>query len=283
MLDMELKSRARRVIEGRFTGSDLDRLYLGLREDAKNAFCFRDIGDFIAHRDERGRGITTETGRDVYTSVSVWSMKLRGLEPSLADVKRAGEANLRLMSDEQIKASFDCGRQTATTRLGKALAKIERGSELKASEREALNKLGNRFVWRPAFDAHRLCAEFGSVLAEQQLIKASETSILAHHQANLSLHALAAMHGSRIVVGDGNSIELFAGFSNRMSVLEVKARFVFHELGKPLIFPVCLFLTNLTPSMHCEAELVSGATQSMFDDWKAPIEIGTAGRLQYIK
>ena len=106
MLDMELKSRARRVIEGRFTGSDLDRLYLGLREDAKNAFCFRDIGDFIAHRDERGRGITTETGRDVYTSVSVWSMKLRGLEPSLADVKRAGEANLRLMSDEQIKGLF---------------------------------------------------------------------------------------------------------------------------------------------------------------------------------
>ena len=82
----------------------MDRLFLGQRERVWGRTAFRDIGDFVAHRDTCEKGVVTQVGKDVFTSVDVWSLQMRGREPSWADIARAAGANLRLASDEQIRA-----------------------------------------------------------------------------------------------------------------------------------------------------------------------------------
>jgi hypothetical protein len=279
VLSDELKQRARRLVSGSFSATDLDRLYLGLRDNAQQHLSVREIGDFIAHRDKRHQGIATETGRDIFISVNIWSMGLRSLSPSAADIARAARVNLRLATDEQILAGCGCTRATATTRLHRALTKAERGQALKESEHAALSYFGNRFIWRPAFDSDRLTTELGQVLVARQLIEKEDMPQLRAARCKLSLHALAAMHGARIKVDDNTTVELFAGFANRMRHLEVKTCFVFHELGKPLMIPVCLFLTDLSPDTHCDDDLLSRDDPLMFDHWRDPIEVGTNGRL----
>ena len=103
-IDAELRIRAGRLLAGRPRTDDLDQLYLSQRDRAHGRASFREIGDFVAHRGERSKGPITQQVRDVFTSFRVWSLGLRGRRPTLADLRAAGAANLRLLTDEKVEA-----------------------------------------------------------------------------------------------------------------------------------------------------------------------------------
>lgn len=279
MLDDDLRHRAQRLLAGDFRIVDLDRLFLGQRDRAGNRACFREIGDFIAHRDTREKGLVTQVGRDIFTSVEVWSLKMRGRDPSWADIARAAHANLRLASDEQLKAGCGCQRKTARKRLDRALTKIDRNEQLTASELEILQYLGNRFIWKPAFTSDQLFSEFTEVLIRNGIVERVDAKALTNAKVFLTLYALTVMHGSSIVLDNGQKAKLFAGYANRGRHLEVKIDIVFNELGKPLMTPICLFLTDLSPENHCEQNLLAMDDPILVDHWQMPIEIGASGRL----
>ena len=282
MHDEELRHRAGRLLAGDFRIEDLDRLFLGLRARARGCSCFREIGDFVAHRDTREKGLVTQVGRDVFTSLDVWSLKLRGHKPSWADITRAAHANLRLASDEQLKSNCGCNRPAVRKKLERALAKVDHGGQLTGSEYRVLEFLGNRFIWKPAFTSDRLTAEFKQVLMRNGIIGKSEADDLDGARAFVSLYALAVMHGSSVVLDSGQKAKLFAGFANRERRLEVKIDIVFKDLAKPMISPVCLFLTDLCPENHCEPDLLTPSDPILCDHWPDPIEIGGDGRLARI-
>jgi hypothetical protein len=222
LLDEELRLRAHRLATGEFRTEDLDRIFLGLRSHAGNHNCFLDIGDFVAHRDTRDKGLVTRVGRDVFTSVDVWSLKLRGFDPSRADIARAAFANFRLASDEQLKVGCGCRRETALSRLKSALAKVARNEHPTEPELKVLVYLGNRFIWKPAFSADQLFAEFKEVLTHKKIIGKCDHAALDGAKVFLSLYALSVMHGSSILLDNGRKAKLFAGFANRERMLEVK-------------------------------------------------------------
>ena len=168
-LDEELRRRARRLLNGDRRTEDLDRLYLGLRGRARGFDAVREIGDFVAHRDERSKGFISQVARDVFTSVDVWSMDLRGLKASWTDIGRAAEANLRLASNALVKDGCGCGKSIAKQRVDSALEKISGGERITEAEARALTFLGNRFIWRPAFWADQLVDEFGRLLVRWRL------------------------------------------------------------------------------------------------------------------
>ncbi|WP_312808434.1 hypothetical protein [Agrobacterium cavarae] len=279
MLDEDLKHRARRLIAGDFRSGDLDRLFLGQRDRAWGRACFREVGDFVAHRDTREKGLITQVGRDVFTSVDVWSLKMRGRAPSWTDIARAAEANLRLASDEQIRSGCGCQRGAAKKRIQSALTKIDRQEAPTEPEIRALEYLGNRFIWKPAFTSNQLLTEFRDVLTLNGFIGKADAPALENAKAFISLYALAVMHGSAIVLEGGDKAKLFAGFANRGRHLEVKVEIVFNELGKPLMAPVCLFLTDLSSEEHCELELTTMADPVLLNHWDFPIEVGAANLL----
>lgn len=279
MLDDDLRHRARRFLAGEHDVHDLDRLLLGLRSRCGAQACLREVGDFVAHRDTREKGLLTQVGRDVFTSVDVWSRKLRGLDASWADLTRAAHANLRLASDEQLRAGCGCSRGTAKGRLDRALTKVDAGRRPTEKEVRVLGYLANRFIWRPAFTAAQFASDFEEVLLRTGLMGGDRVELAERTRTFLALHALAVMHGSAILLEGGRRARLLAGFANSLRVLEVKVEIAFDELPKPLFAPVCLFATELCPDAHCEPALLDPAYPVLPSHWDFPIDLGPQGRL----
>ena len=279
LADEDLRMRVRRLLQGGRRTDDLDRLYLGLRDRARRCPAVLEIGDFIAHRDRREKGLITQVGRDVFTSFDVWSLTLRRLDVGPNDFIRAAEANLRLASDAQIRAGLGSSRQMAAARLKRAIVQVREKKEVAESEWAAFSFFGNRFVWRPAFSGDQLHRELTELLVQHDLMGTDDVEQFAAARAFLILHAITAMHGSSILLDNGSHARLFAGFANRDRWLEVKVDLVFHELGKPLMAPICLFLSDLRAEVYCTPELLEDPTPILVDHWSTPIEIDSSGRL----
>ena len=279
MIDEDLKSRARNILRGHYRMIDFDRLFLGLRSRAASKPCFRELGDFVAHRDTREKGFLTQVGRDVFISLDVWSMKTRGIEPTFSDLRRAADANLRLANDVQMSEGCGCSKATAKQRLKRGFEKLEKNRKPTDKELRVLEYLANRFIWRPAFTADQLFDEFGQLLAQCGIIDRAEMEPLENSKVPLTLYALTVMHGSAIILENGQRSNLYAGYANREGKLEVKMEIVFAEQSKPILSPICLFQTDLGPEDHCEADMLGAEAPVLIDHWKRPIELNSANKL----
>jgi hypothetical protein len=279
LADEDLRRRLRRLLEGGRRPEDLDRLYLGLRGRSRGCPAVQEIGDFIAHRDQREKGMITQTGRDVFTSFDVWSMPMRKLKLELTDFIRAAEANLRLASDGLILQALNSSRQTAAARLKRAIAKLKSDQRPSDAEWAVFSYLGNRFIWRPAFTADQLQTELAGLLVSHHLMDRDDLAQFVTARTFITLHAVTLMHGSAIVLENGERARLFAGYANRDRWIEVKVDIVFHDRGKPIMAPICLFLTDLRAEVHCSPDLLEIPSPIFVDHWDAPLEIGADGRL----
>jgi hypothetical protein len=277
----DLRLRLRRLCAGETRTDDLDRLYLGLRERAKDCEIVREIGDFIAHRDTREKGLLTSVFRDVLTSLDIWSRPMRGVLVGREDVIAAAHANLRLASDEQLLAGCGGTRAQVTTRLTKAIAKMGQ-RPLKDGEIKALSYLGTAFIWKPAFTAEQLIEQFGQALSLVGLIDEEEGAHLSDAHTFITLHALAVMHGSILKLPNGLSGRLWAGYANKDRFLEVKVEISFDDAGKPLMTPICLFLSKLLPEAHCAKALVHATEPTFPWHWTRPVEVDGYGRLNFL-
>lgn len=279
MIDYDLRARVERLLAGSQQVHDLDRLFLGLRDRAHERESFREIGDFVAHRDERQKGLVTQTGRDVFTSIDVWSMGLRGRIPSPQDIVRAAWANFRLASDSQLQVGCGLQRGTVKGRLKSGLSKLERGEALAGREIKVIDYLGNRFIWKPAFTDDQLFNEFRDVLLLNSIIVKADIPSLDGIKTFLTLYAISCMHGSAIVLQNGTRADLLAGFSNKERCLEVKMQIGFDDGPKPIMAPICLFLSSLQPENHCEAKLLELGSKGPPFTWSEPVEVGSDGKL----
>ena len=282
MLDDDLRVRVRRLASGRHRVEDLDRLFLGLRDRDGGRMSVREIGNFVAHRGERHKGPVTQTARDVFASVDVWSLPMRGRKPLKSDISRAARANLRLASDLQLKQGCGLRRPIARRRLESGLKKFAGDERLTDQEADVLSYLGDRFIWKPAFDDNQLFKEFRDALVQNAIIQKPEAASLAGAKTFLTLYAVALMHGVTIEFDNGTKSQLRAGFANRQRHLEVKILITFEELSKPLMAPICMFLTSLDPDSHCTPKLLELGGGVLADAWKGPIEVGDNDKLTLI-
>jgi hypothetical protein len=62
-----------------------------------------------------------------------------------------GSANLRLVTDEQLKVGCGMHREAARLQLERGLRKLEARQNISSSEEKAMMCLANHFIWRPAF------------------------------------------------------------------------------------------------------------------------------------
>ncbi|TXM76514.1 hypothetical protein FV218_07065 [Methylobacterium sp. WL69] len=284
MFNEDLRLRTNRLIAGTAGVNDLDRIYIGLRSRAYGRQAFREVGDFVAHRDQRQKGMLTEVGRAIFTSADVWSMKMRKLTPTHEDHVRAAWANLTLATDKQIKDNCRCRRDVARKRLERALPLflVDKLSDNDEDTR-ALNYFGGTFIWRPAFNSDTLLDEFSFVLQRNGLIDASGRTALKAAKTFIALHAISVMHGSTIDLGNGKTAELYAGYANEHRHLEIKIHLIFQEMKKPLTMPICLYLTNLVGDAHCEPALQIPEKELGLSTWTMPIEVTAAGRLDRLQ
>src|SRR6185437_10448458 len=67
----EIRARTKRLLEGRANSHDLDRLFLWLREKPYGYWIVKEIGDFAAHWEERGKGITFQHATRMFRAISL--------------------------------------------------------------------------------------------------------------------------------------------------------------------------------------------------------------------
>ncbi len=282
MIDDELRARLKRVLAGECRVEDFDRLFLDQRDRHHGKESFREIGDFVAHRKERNKGLVTQTARDVFTSVDVWSLQMRQKRPSTADITRAAWANFRLASDQRLREGCKVSRGVAKRLLQTGLRKMDRGEPLTDRELNVVMYLGNRFIWKPAFTDDQLFDEFRTVLLTNRILGPDEAERLVKAKPVLALYAIVCMHGSSVQMDDAVSGELLAGFSNKERRLEVKVQLVFADGPLPIMAPICMFLTSFQPEGLCEPALLEPVDEAQPHVWRKPLELNATGKLAFI-
>ena len=279
MIDTELQARARRLLAGPARADDLDQLYLNQRERAHGRASFREIGDFVAHRGERSKGPVTQQVRDLLTSFRVWSLGFRGRTPTLADLRAAGVANFRLLTDKQLTSGTGIRREAAKTKLEKAFRKLEAGRPLTVHDERVFRYIANQFVWRPAFTDSDLVRDFVDVLVLNGILAKEDRERAAGLKGILALHAITRMHGTGIVLENGSIASLHAGFANKDRLLEVKIDLGYTDWIKPVHVPICIFLTSLKPEGSCDQALIGNSDPTMWNAWSGPLELSYDGTL----
>lgn len=110
MLETDLQRRVQRLLSADCRTEDLDRIFLGLRGLAGCRASLREIGDFVAHRDQREKGPITQRVRDLAVSCHSWTWQQFGRGPSLEQAMVVAEANLRIATDVQLDNKFKLKR-----------------------------------------------------------------------------------------------------------------------------------------------------------------------------
>ncbi len=282
MIKTELRARARRLMEARAKAEDLDRLFLDQRESSHGRESFREIGDFLAHRDQRSKGPVTQRVRDVFTSFRVWSLGLRGIRPTLDDLRTAGLANLSLSTDEEIRSGSGLRRDAAKQKFDKALRKLTAGDSPSQSDMALVDYLANRFVWKPAFTDEVLYEDFVQVCLRNGVVESTDLGNLAGTKNFLALWAITRLHGSVIKVADGHCATLYAGFANDARRLEVKVDLASEGWPKPVYAPICMFLTNISADDYCCSQLLQTHEPMLWNNWTQAIELGIDGKLHVL-
>jgi len=264
-----------RLVRGERRSDDLDRLFLALRERSHGRASIKEIGDFVAHRDQREKGPVTQKVRDIFVSFHSWGrISVARLPFTLADIRRVSAANLRIATDAQIQARLGLSRGVAKSVLEQALRKAEKGKDGTDRERRTVDYFGSAFIWNPAFTDSEVLDDLIHVLGKVGLLDPAERAAFSAVAPFLALYVISLMHGSAVILEDGGRADLIAAFANDQGRLEVKARLIFSDLGKPIFAPVCIFWTALPGIEHCSETLVDDPSR-----WQGPIEIDPAGKL----
>lgn len=275
MIDQDLARRLARLMRGDRRSDDLDRLFLALRERASARPSVREIGDFVAHRDRREKGPVTQRARDIFTSFQSWLRISVMRQPfTLDDVRKVAEANLRNATEEQLHARLGLKRAVAKSVLRQALNKVAKGSEPTARERRTVDYLGGAFIWNPAFTDGEVVEDLLQVLGEGGLVRKADQAAFRALSDFIALYVVTLMHGSAVLLDNGDRAELVAGFANDQGRLEIKAVLTMNDMRKPVFAPACLFWTTLLASEHCVPALLDEPIL-----WQLPLEVGSEGKL----
>ena len=256
--------------------ADLDRIFLGLRERSFGHASIREIGDFVAHRDQREKGPVTEKARDIQLSLESWLRQRDGRFPDLPRAKLISAANLRTATDEQLDERLGLRREVVKSVLAQAVRKMEmdRFDKVTSREQKVFNYLAGAFIWNPAFTDRQVADDLATVLVKAGAMRLDEQAAFDANRTFLALYVTALMHDSAVVMEDGARFDLVAGFNNDQGRIEVKARLDLPGWGKPVTAPVCMFWTELLGVEHCSDELAAAPGA-----WEGAIEIDPFGRL----
>lgn len=270
VFEEELRRRVIRVAGGSTDPENINAIFLALRDHAQGHEAVLEIGDLIAHRGQRERGLSTQQTRDVFLSFRSW-MKIRsGHGFTVDDIRRVAQANLRTVTEQQLQDRVGLSKQQAASSLEQGLRLIERGKAKKGSarQRSVIDYLGGAFIWNPAFTQAGLMDDLIEVLTAVRMIDGAQVDAFRHASDLLALHVLQLMHGSRLTLEDGRTADLVVGYDNDQRFLEAKALLAFDEFSRPVRMPFCVFWTSLSAEAHCADEL-------LVDDasWQIPLEV----------
>jgi hypothetical protein len=294
----ELARRVDRLLAGTGTTRDLDVLFLWLRGPFYGRRAVRDIGDFVAHSDERQKGFAWE-GIERFSSMMDFNIprwRAAGRPPSneAEAFKRSIRSAFASHSAAEVRKSIGVSRDRAKKVLTDLLEAIVSviGDRVNMSrqptqlEQKIIQTYSSFLRVRNSFDDIQLVTEFEECLQKNGLLNASQT--LPDKIASLiALYAVEKMHLAHIVLPEGKTVVLRAGIwpdSDRPDYQYALAVSAFvpvidEDWHATMMYPV--YLTHLDPAKHLDPALLPEDLDKGAH-WDAPLEIGVSGRLQML-
>jgi hypothetical protein len=263
MTNAALRVRVKRLLSDDFCVEDLTTLFLALRDRADGREAVIEIGDFVAHREERTVGITTNATRDAFLFTRHYAnipINLSDLPSDFADLLRAAH---RRLSQSVVTKETGLGRVGAGKLLTSIIDKIETHSTGKqflpspsTREERLIACLLRHFRSLPAFDEERLFNEFVDSLISNKLLTQTERGAFSKLKGTIALYAIASMHACTIDLADGTKARLSASADTGSGKIGVFAEAPVTVRGKPPFVNLAIFTTSLRADDHCDASLL---------------------------
>jgi hypothetical protein len=286
MPDQEARSRVVRLLNGNFRDADLVNLFLYVRDRCDGRQSIKDIGDFVAHRDKRDKGILTEAVRDWYQIATFHAPNMFGVKPDperlapdflkflKATFKRVLSTHLRDHTGLQRAHAKKLLKHIESVIISNSNGTLALPPSLTNDEQALINYLTSTFVVTPAFHADGLFTDFSASLKSHGLLEKSEIGSFEALSPAVALFAVSVMHNTVIVLEDGVTSKLQARASN---VIDVQAPVPVQNpfSGKPCWFNQPIFTTTLNPATSLGPDLLSINNS----DWNFPIEVSNQIRL----
>lgn len=244
-----------------FRPDDLTGLFLYARDHCDGRESVAEIGHFVAHHNERNKGIVTRSTREWFATARFHMFRFHGsasdldphrmpsATPDYLRIRRGlgkkGTRELKILSDlaDRLLPNPD-----GTWRLPK----------LTPVEASLLHVVSSVLVSKPAFEADRLCSDFFATLKSNGLIMKDE---LAQHKDSLSvlvkLYAVSVMHNCIVQVGDGTKSQLRATAEPKSKTISVYAGVPLPPSNITVASP--MFYMNADPADHCHPDLLNGS------------------------
>jgi hypothetical protein len=286
--DAALRIRVERMLRGEFILDDLTNLFLALRQRAGGRQSVVEVGDFVAHRNERNKGIVSQAVRDFFVRVRFliesYERKLAvyDLPPYIAEFLQASARHMDYQAAKKNGASFT--RVQVKNELPGLLASIKSSNGrcylwplVTQRELELCDFLASLYTFKPMLTEDSLFEEFTGALAENGLLRTSELQKLLPMKGAIALFALCHMHQCFVELSDGVKGYLEASpYGGGDDTIAVTATVpTMGSKGAKMAHAV--FLTDRTvaddcrPGMECDP-------QNPY--WKYPLEVGPDQKLR---
>lgn len=215
-----IQERVDRLLEGDIRPQDLAEIFLHLRQRCAGRKVVREVGDFVAHREERDRGLSTHLSSYAFVvyRYHVAHVKERytygRLPPNIGLVL---QCNLARLGDDFLLAhtGIDAKRRNAV--LKKIVCKFAKNPDgtismppLAGDQLALWKALTGSFVAGVSFTLDDLVAEFVELLDENKLLKGCRGDATSFLKAPLGVFSISALHGSRLKLDDGSVVDVRA-------------------------------------------------------------------------
>lgn len=266
-----LRTRVERLIGGDFRVIDLMNLFVELRPSVRgkeNRFsAFYDVANFIAHGDQRDRGVITIKLKNHFQKLQLTIPLIAGKSRERTtshELEAALRASLELTKDEELQAELGLDRHQANSLLGKLIKKtdgldgntLRKTGQLNNKEERLFVLMTGKIRTYWVYDEKILLSQFCQVLLQNGLLSEQEERALDDLSIPLALFAIEKMHQSVVTLEGARVAELTAGYSDHDGVISVFGCLpITYPDGSETIFAVPVFTSSASPATSCDLEI----------------------------
>ncbi len=202
------------LLSGKCDKPALSELFLFVRSRCDGRQTVQDIGDFIAHPQQRNKGITTDTVRDFFT---ILIFKFRDDNKIIpANFEEVLRALVRQIDRGILKRDTGLNKPEVEKMIPELLDLFSKNDDgtfrqikgVSEKERRVLECLTRYVISKPAFDRIRLVREFRDTLKSHDLLEENELRQFETVGPAIILYACYCMHGSEILLSDDSKVTL---------------------------------------------------------------------------
>jgi hypothetical protein len=284
------KTKVQKIVEkiesGHFDENDIDNIFMKLRAYSKNFLVFREIADFVAHNDERDRGLVNQALEHMYLSIRFFldyqgdnTKKLDISEPFPSWIIKLMKYQVDKVDESSLKKKFNVSKSRLISRIENSF-KIDKekalykDGKLSQTTFEAISYCMSFISGTPKFTQDDLVSELIGVLRLNQIVfneqmiqeqanKITICTLLLFQnstfsfkgyklgQCKISADKDAIPYNMKFVDVDGNPVEHIESFGN----LSVQGTVTLNHDNRDLNIAHTIMSTSLSAEEWCDNSL----------------------------